>query len=295
MPIELRHLRYVIAASEQGSFRGAARVLGVRESAISRRIRDVELRLGAVLFYRKSSGVELTPAGELLLARARPAVAQLREVADAISSEERGVLYVGIPAVIGAGFLYTLLQKFRAIYRSAHPILIEGDGPTHIASVRSRRLDVAFIAGTINTAGCKVTPLWTERVFVALPIGHALAARRKIHPDDLREQCLLVGRQESESGVHGWLALKSAVTLKIKQCEIGHLTVMSSVALGGGVCLISEATTAMTFPDIVYRPLSGPGSTVPYNAVRLPDNDKPALRWLLSAARGLGKAHRRPS
>ena len=40
--IELRHVRYIIAAAESGSFRRAAQDLGVEQSAISRRIRDVE-------------------------------------------------------------------------------------------------------------------------------------------------------------------------------------------------------------------------------------------------------------
>jgi DNA-binding transcriptional LysR family regulator len=40
--IELRHLRYFLAAAEHGSFRKAAVALGVQESSMSRRIRDLE-------------------------------------------------------------------------------------------------------------------------------------------------------------------------------------------------------------------------------------------------------------
>jgi hypothetical protein len=54
--ISLRHLRYVIAAAEQGSFRRAAQALGVQESAISRRIRDLKDEIGVALFQAYDSG-----------------------------------------------------------------------------------------------------------------------------------------------------------------------------------------------------------------------------------------------
>jgi DNA-binding transcriptional LysR family regulator len=49
MAIELRHLRYVVAAAEHGSFRRAAQALGLQQSAIGRRIRDLEDEIGAAL------------------------------------------------------------------------------------------------------------------------------------------------------------------------------------------------------------------------------------------------------
>lgn len=63
--IELRHLRYFVAAVEHGSFRKASVALRVQESAISRRIRDLESHLGVAVFKRCSWGVQLTSAGEL--------------------------------------------------------------------------------------------------------------------------------------------------------------------------------------------------------------------------------------
>ncbi|WP_163160135.1 helix-turn-helix domain-containing protein [Bradyrhizobium uaiense] len=69
----LCQLRYVIAAADNGSFRKATIAIGVQESAIGRRIRDLEDEIGAALFVRGSSGVRLTHAGQLFIARARRA------------------------------------------------------------------------------------------------------------------------------------------------------------------------------------------------------------------------------
>ena len=54
---EIRHLRYFVTAAEHGSFRKASQTLGIQESAVSRRIRDLEDHLGASLFQRQASGV----------------------------------------------------------------------------------------------------------------------------------------------------------------------------------------------------------------------------------------------
>ena len=75
--IELRHVRYIIAAAESGSFRRAAQDLGVEQSAISRRIRDVEDEIGAQLFRRHPAGVDLTDIGKQFLNQAAPGARQI--------------------------------------------------------------------------------------------------------------------------------------------------------------------------------------------------------------------------
>lgn len=52
--IELRHLRYFVAAAEHGSFRKAGGALEVKESSISRSVRDLEDEIGVSLFIRHS-------------------------------------------------------------------------------------------------------------------------------------------------------------------------------------------------------------------------------------------------
>lgn len=63
MPIELKHLRYIEAAERLGSFRKAAESISIRQSNLSRRIRDLEEMLGVRLFDRTSGGVRATSAG----------------------------------------------------------------------------------------------------------------------------------------------------------------------------------------------------------------------------------------
>jgi monoterpene epsilon-lactone hydrolase len=80
--IELRHLRAFVAVAEDLSFSRAAQRLFITQPALSRQIRGLERLVGCDLFRRSTQRVELTLAGEALLARAR---ALLADLDDAIS------------------------------------------------------------------------------------------------------------------------------------------------------------------------------------------------------------------
>jgi DNA-binding transcriptional LysR family regulator len=113
--IELRHINYFVVASEQGSFRKAATLLSIQESAVSRRIRDLEDQLGASLFQRHSGGVCLTQAGQRFLRRARIALQQIEDGVNdvaAIGRSEEGIIKVGIFSSLASGFLFELLKEF---------------------------------------------------------------------------------------------------------------------------------------------------------------------------------------
>ncbi|MBP2297239.1 LysR family transcriptional regulator [Azospirillum rugosum] len=198
--IQLRQLRYVIAAAEYGSFRQAAIAVGVQESAISRRIRDLEDLAGAALFIRHHRGVTLTEAGKSFLRRARAAINEIdlavKEVG-AAGRVEKGMIRIGIFTSLASGFLAELLARYGEQLPGIHPKFVEGAPTEHIAAVRQHEIDIAFLTGNPQVVGCETTRLWGERVFVVVSEKHELAAMQRIEWTDLRGRHFIVTPQYS--------------------------------------------------------------------------------------------------
>lgn len=293
--IELRHLRYFVAACEHGSFRKAAAAVGVQESSISRRIRDYEDSIGVSLFHRHNCGVSQTLAGERCLRRARKILRYIGEGDEDISSigrSEMGRVRVGIFSSLASGFLSDLLRTYGLKHAGVEIDFIVGNPSEHVSAIRQLKLDVAFVTGTQGWAGCDTNFLWNERVFAVLPQGHALVVREELEWSDLAHETFIVSEEAPGQEIHDYLVHRLADLghhPDIRRQGVGRDNLFPLVALGKGLTLTSEATTAAMFPGIIYRPIAG--EVLPFSAVWSPKNDNPALRRLLSLAKSLSKSN----
>jgi DNA-binding transcriptional LysR family regulator len=287
--MNIRHLRYFVAASEHGSFRKAGAALGVQESTISRRIRDMEDGLGSSLFHRHSGGVRLTIAGERLLSRARKVLRYVSEgvdIVDAVGRVQDGHLRIGIFSSLASGFLQELLKSFREKHEGVQLDISDGNPAEHVAAVRQIRMDIAFVTGTQEWPQCETAHLWSERVFAVLPQSHALVDQEEVCWSDLAHETFIVSDAPPGQEIHDYLVQRVA-TLgrhpKIQSQFVGRDNLLTLVALGSGLTVTSEATTAAHVPGICYRPIVG--EILPFSAVWSPRNDNPALRRFVSMAK----------
>lgn len=162
----------------------------------------------------------------------------------------------------------------------------DGHPAEHIAAVRLHQLDVAFVTGIGQHAGCQTVHLWSEQVFAALPTAHFLAERQSLIWQDLIGETFIVGEQSPGREIHGFLIRHLSGPGRypdVSRQNVGRDNLLSLVAIGRGLTLTSEATTSAHFMGVVYRPIAG--EILPFSAVWSPNNDNPALRRLLSMAR----------
>ena len=132
-----------------GSLRGAARVLGMPKTTVSRKLVELEEHLGAQLLQRTTRSLSLTAAGLAFLAEAEDALMHL-EAAEAAVGElqhaPRGLLRVTTTVPIGERFLAPIVADFLAAYPALEVMVHLTDRPVDLVA---ERFDVAIRTGVL--------------------------------------------------------------------------------------------------------------------------------------------------
>jgi DNA-binding transcriptional LysR family regulator len=112
-------MRMFVAVVDAGSISGAAERLEVAKSAVSRRLTDLEARLGAELLHRTTRRLGLTDSGRAFFERAQRILADLEEAEQAVSQAHgaiRGRLKVALPLSFGLLHLAGLINEFLGLH-----------------------------------------------------------------------------------------------------------------------------------------------------------------------------------
>lgn len=289
MAIELRHLRYAVAAAHYGSFRRAAEALGIKQSSLSRRIRQMEDRLGVAVFERSSGGVRLTTAGTEILRTSRHLVDGLDHMmasARAAGRGEAGRLAIGFYASLSAGNLRATLMEHSRRFPQVEIRVVEGTGTSLMVGLEHGTLDVAIVTGERAVRGGGAMALWGERIMVALPEDHPLAANEIVYWTDLRGETFLLSQRDPGPELQEVLLAKlasPAVQPKIVSQDVSRESIIGLVSAGFGISLMCEAGIGASYAGVVYRDVqdgNGP-SRISYTAYWQSDNVNPALGHFL--------------
>lgn len=114
--MELRHLRYFVAAAEAGSLLKASARLHVAQPALGQQITALEHHLGVPLFHRPSRGLALTEAGTLFLDHARLILADVERARLAVQEAflvPQGEVSLGLTHTIALGATMPILAACR--------------------------------------------------------------------------------------------------------------------------------------------------------------------------------------
>jgi DNA-binding transcriptional LysR family regulator len=287
--MDLKDLNCFVAVAEACGFRRAAQQLNVEQSALSRRIRSLEEQLGVSLFERHRGGVRLTVAGGRFLHDVRIVFshleAALRTVRAAGHAGE-GTLKIGVVASISSSFVNSLLRSYRVAHPTVSMEIVEGEPRAHVADVVGRALDLAFLTGTPQPQGCDAEQLWHEPILAALSSDDPRAAAGILQLSDMAEDQFIVSRSAPGPEIHDFIVQRLATlgfSPRIDHHRVAREGLMAMVGLGFGVTLISGAEAGVSYPHVAVVPLAG--EVLPFSAIWSPENDNPALRRLLSAAR----------
>ena len=113
--MELSAIEIFVKVVDTGSFSAAARGLGVSKSHTSKRVSQLEDRLGARLLQRTTRKLTLTEAGQTFYDRCAQILADLRDAEQAIaelSDAPRGLLRMAVPMSFGLRYVAPVVAEF---------------------------------------------------------------------------------------------------------------------------------------------------------------------------------------
>ncbi|QLE83680.1 MULTISPECIES: LysR family transcriptional regulator [Shewanella] len=144
-----KQLALFIDVVQQGSFTKAAALHNMDNSALSKKIKLLEAKLGVQLLNRSTRSFALTPAGEEILAQAHILVDtldQINSIADSYQSQPKGILRITSPVYFGQLYLQPIITQFMQRYPQVKISLILDDKK---ADIIGDHFDLAFRMGKL--------------------------------------------------------------------------------------------------------------------------------------------------
>ncbi len=186
--MDLVLLESLVVVADEGSLTAAADRLHVSQSALTRRLQQLERELGADLLVRGRHGAELTGLGKSTIAHARSLLSQYDEMLRDLS--ERQGLTVGTVR-IGGGATVTsfILPPAIARFQSEHPgirFYVKEAGSLEIAAdVGSGAIEVGVVTLPVPDRSLNVCHLMRDDIVLVGRRDHHLAGR-KVRATDLK-------------------------------------------------------------------------------------------------------------
>lgn len=268
--MESRQLRYFVSVARERNFTRAAEKLNMAQPPLSRQIQQMEEQLGVALFERGSRPLRLTEAGHLLLDQAVQVLDRIDEMEAMMRrllEAERMRLGIGFVASTLYGYLPEVLRRYREARPTVELGLQELTSLEQITALKEGRIDVGFGRIPFNDPLIERILLRNEKLAVALPLQHPMAA--KIDPlklEQLTDDTLIVyPKTPRPSYADQVLALYRDRGLKTRGIyEVRELqTALGLVASGSGICLVPASVERLRRDGVVYRPLNVPEAVSP--------------------------------
>ena len=280
----MRHLRYFIAVAEELHFARAAERLHMAQPPLSQQIQRLERLLGYPLFERTSRSVKLTPAGDVLLERARRTLRNVeRDINDVrnVGAGDVGTLNIGYVGSAMLTMLPEIFRRFRNSYPGVHLRLYESFKSQVLEGLESGTLDAGILRDSDPADSLDLTALFSEPYVAVLPAKHRFAKKKSIAPAMLRDDPFIYYPRSA-----GARAFEKPLTIfeehgfrpQIVQEASHWLSILALAGAGMGVSVAPACVEKISPPEVVCIPMRRPKvfSILELGLVR--GDDRPIVR-----------------
>lgn len=247
--VDLAALRLFVAVAQTGKISAGAMTCHLSVAAASKRISDLELRLGYSLFDRHARGVVATAAGERVLAYARQVIGLTESLENDLSDQMQGIegsvrLFANSSAIVQ--FLPADLSGFLAGNSSIRVELSEHTSREVVDALLTERSDLGIFEGSYHSAGVHSVPYRRDQLALIVPVGHRLGRRRTVRLEQVLEHELVA--LPGDTAIQRQLAQSAAALgrqLRTRISVHSFDAVCSLVAAGAGIGVVPRMAAEM--------------------------------------------------
>jgi DNA-binding transcriptional LysR family regulator len=239
--MDLLLMRSLLAVAERGVVTTAARTLGVSQSALSRRIEQLEEEFGVALLTRSKRGVTLTALGELVAREGALLVQRFDRLKAEVGAQTRlelGVVRIGG----GASAVGFLVPPAIALFQQRFPGVVfqlkEAGSREVEAAVSSDELELGIVTLPARGSGLRIAPLCKDRIVLVAGRGHPLLGQRRVSAKQLSGQALV--------GFEGGSAIRHLIDSTLRSVNV-EMNVVMELRSVGAILKMVETTRSLGF------------------------------------------------
>lgn len=242
--MELEQLEYFYTLAKLEHVTNAAKQLSISQPALSRSIKRLENELGVPLFDRQGKKLVLNKYGQTFLSRVESILKEYEQ-----GLKEINEMMEPLSGEISLGFLFTLgtvklpniIMAFNREYPKIRITFTQGTSYALIDKLKDGDLDICLVATKSDMVDIHAIPLWSEDLFLYVPIDHPFASRKSIHLKELEnEPFISISKEYPLRDYIDTLLIDNQIKLR-RMFEVGDVaTIAGFVAAGLGVSILPD-------------------------------------------------------
>ena len=265
----LRDIEMFNLVATELSFRRAAERMAIDQSALSRRIRQLEEQLGFQLIRRTTREVSHTSAGEIFHEETRlidTQISSAMETARIAAEGKRGRLRIGYMSFAATEIMPTIVREFIQLYPDIDLTLKYIRTQGQKIDLARNEIDAGFMLGPFWHQQFACQPISRELLMAVLPVNHRLAGRTSVTLAELSRYPLILGSMAEWDFFRRHLADVFAwAGVEVETCryEVSDaLGILGLVGAGLGVSIFPSSIMRFQPRTVMTVPISDPKGAI---------------------------------
>jgi LysR family transcriptional regulator for metE and metH len=242
--MELIHLRILLALKRSGTLSSAAEQLHLTQSALSHQMKNLEQRLGVILWRKQGRMLILTQAGKYLSDVAESVIATVDSAEQHLAllgAGKTGKLTVGIDCHACYEWFRTILQPYLLAWPDLAVEVTSRYRFNSFEAIRQYKLDAVLTSDPAFNGVLHYQPLFDFELVLIVASRHRLAGRGFIEPSDLQQEVVLTYPVDRERLDMFRKILQPAGIEPLNHITVEETDIMLQLAASRrGVCLLPE-------------------------------------------------------